>query len=80
MPLYTFTCKNDHEKEVLCKYDEREDILEVCDCGEPMRWQGVERVQKREFQKGRFAMRAIMPDGNKLPINNINSPKKRSDS
>lgn len=81
MPQYTFVCANDHEKVTLCKYSERETLEEQCDeCGEPMRWRGVELVQRRDFQKGKYRLNAIMSDGTKTPVNNIASPKKRSDS
>ena len=87
MPLFTFVCLDEgcaYEEEVLCKSDEIKKQKVLCpsdfhQAEKPyLEWQGVELVQARDdFQKGRFAMKAIMPDGKKLPINNINSPRSK---
>lgn len=81
MPLFTFTCQAGHTQEVLCKHDEKETLVKVCDtCGEQSRHLGApELIQARDFGKGKYSMKAIMSDGSKKQVNNVNTDKKRSD-
>lgn len=80
MPIYTFICEAGHEEEVLCKYSEKSTLTVGCPtCGEPMTHKGPERIQDRDFTKGKYRFKAVMGDGSKRTVANT-SGKVRSDS
>ena len=87
MPLYTFTCPTcGHEQEELMRADERtRAVITATACpdggeGCALNYKGVELVQLRDFSRGKYGMKAVMGDGTKRRVENLNTTKKRSDS
>lgn len=70
MPIYTFVCDDGHDQEVLCKLSERDTLQDICDvCGKPNVYSGrPELIQRRDFGKGAYRMKAITSTGEKRAL------------
>ena len=81
MPIYTYNCpKCGWSEERLAKFEERDDLHLACPSCDDVELARAAAEMAQFNTKGKYRMKAVMGDGTKRRVNNLNTDRKRSDS